>query len=93
MSSYICQILQVTWGHNIVADGWAGTFNPQPHPNPPSPPHTHTHNNNISILNARFCFFYLSVMDHQTNGPADVRMYKASYRVTYPQLKMKRRKI
>ena len=22
-------------GHNIVADGWAGSSNPHPHPNPP----------------------------------------------------------
>ena len=33
---------QVTWGHNIVADGWAGASNPQPHPSPnPKPPSTH----------------------------------------------------
>ena len=24
---------QVTWGYNIVADGWAGVANLQPHPN------------------------------------------------------------
>ena len=25
---------QVTWGHNIVADGWAGAAYPTPHPTP-----------------------------------------------------------
>ena len=36
---------QVTRGHNFVASGWAGAFNPQCHPNPvPNPlPHTTTH--------------------------------------------------
>ena len=28
-------IKQVTWGHNIVADGWAGASNPHPHPECP----------------------------------------------------------
>ena len=32
---------QVTQGHNIVADGWAGASNPHPHPNP----HPHTQKN------------------------------------------------
>ena len=36
---------QVTWGHNIVADGWAGGIQPpatpQPHPQPPSNTLTH----------------------------------------------------
>ena len=27
---------QVTRGHNIVEDGWAGAFNPWPHPMPPT---------------------------------------------------------
>ena len=31
---------QVTQGHNIIADSWAGVSNPQPHPNPPLAPHT-----------------------------------------------------
>ena len=36
---------QVTRGHNIVADGWAGAANPHPHPRPhptPFPTQTHT---------------------------------------------------
>jgi len=30
----IFHVEQVTRGHNIVADGWAGASNPQPYPNP-----------------------------------------------------------
>ena len=30
----LCKKKQVTRGHNIVADGWAGASNPHPHPNP-----------------------------------------------------------
>ena len=36
--SLLCKRLtfkQVMRGHNIAADGWAGTSNPQPHPQPP----------------------------------------------------------
>ena len=33
---------QVTRGHNIVADGWAGASNPHPHPDPPQ--HSNIHN-------------------------------------------------
>ena len=34
---------QVTRGHNIVADGWAGAANPQPYPTPiPNTPPTHS---------------------------------------------------
>ena len=39
------EIEQVTRGHNIVADGWAGAANPHPHPTPyptPFPKQTHT---------------------------------------------------
>ena len=53
---------QVTRGHNIVADGWAGASNLQPHPTPiPNTPPTHSHslNNNCSIINARFSRFQL----------------------------------
>ena len=31
-NALVCK--QVTRGHNIVADGWAGAFKPHPHPNP-----------------------------------------------------------
>jgi len=76
---------QVTRGHNIVADGWAGASNPQPHPNPTlnSPPtHTQTQCNNCSIMNARFSHFQL-----ERDGRTDGRTDKASYRVGCPQLK------
>ena len=40
---------QVTRGHNIVADGWAGAANPHPHPTPhPTPLPTQTHTQKAS---------------------------------------------
>ena len=40
---------QVTRGHNIVADGWAGATNPHPHPTPhPTPLPTQTHTQKAS---------------------------------------------
>ena len=33
-SMSLSSLEQVTRGHNIVGDGWAGASNPQPHPNP-----------------------------------------------------------
>ena len=68
---------QVTWGHNIVADGWTGASNPQSHPNHTPTPLQHTHTQairtNCSILNTRFSDFQLdrdnsSVTDRRTNG-------------------------
>ena len=38
---------QVTRGHNIVADGWAGASNPHPHPNPPP---TLKHTQKVSVF-------------------------------------------
>ena len=51
-------------GHNLVADGWAGAFNPHPHPN--SQPNRQT--NAKYITNARF-----STFDSwsRNNGPMD----------------------
>ena len=40
--SRIIETEQVTRGHNIVADGWAGTSNPHPHFNPSSYTQTNT---------------------------------------------------
>ena len=37
------QTKQVTWGHNIVADGWAGASNPRLTPTTPPTPFQHTH--------------------------------------------------
>ena len=45
---------QVTRGHNIVADGWAGASNPHPHPNP-HPTHTNIHKKYLKRL-----FFHFS---------------------------------
>ena len=82
---------QVTRGHNIVADGWAGASNPQPHANLTHSchplTHPYTHNNNCSIINTRFSRFKLK-RDGPTDGPMDRRTDKASYRVAYPQLKI-----
>ena len=35
---------QMTQGHNIVADGWAGESNTHPYPNPHPPSHINIHN-------------------------------------------------
>ena len=60
---------QVTRGHNIVADGWAGASTPKPTPN------TQTYTK--SIKSARFPMFQLD--DHgPTNGRTDGRTDKAS---------------
>ena len=60
---------QVTQGHNIVADGWAGASNPQPNPNP-HPSHTNIHKKYPKRL-----FFHLSTQslptNKRTNGPTD----------------------
>ena len=69
---------QVTRGHNIVANGWAGASNPHPHPNP------HTQNISETLV---FPLFDLIITNGQTDGWADRWMDKASYRVTCPQLK------
>ena len=74
-------------GHNLVADGWTGAFNPHPHPN--SQPNRQT--NAKYITNARFSTFRLMVTDQWTNEPTDRPMDgwmdKASYRVAFLQLK------
>ena len=38
----LCLLVQVTRGHNIVADGWAGASNPHPHLNPQPNRQTYT---------------------------------------------------
>ena len=55
---------QVTRGHNMVADGWAGAANPHPHPTPSQ--HRVIHR---KLQNARFSTFWLVL----TNGPMDQR--------------------
>ena len=72
---------QVTPGHNIVADGWAGASKPHPHPNPHSP--THKHTQKVSKTLVFPLFDSITMTDGRTNGRTD----KASYRVACPQLK------
>ena len=67
---------QVTRGHNIVADGWAGASNPHTHPNPPP---TLKHTQKVSKMLVSPLFNSMTA----SNG----RMDKASYRVACPQLK------
>ena len=66
---------QVTRGHNIVADGWAGASNPLATPKPT--PNTQTHTK--SIKNARFPTFQLDDpgrTDRRTDGPTDIASYR-----------------
>ena len=66
---------QVTLGHNIVADGWAGASNPHPHPNPQ--PYTQASTKKVSKT---FHFFTQSPWtDAPTDGPTDQQTDKASY--------------
>ena len=71
---------QVTRGHNIVADGWAGVANPHPQPTPhpiPTPSQTPAQKASKTLV--------LPLLDScsRTNGPTD----KASFRAASPQLK------
>ena len=69
---------QVTRGHNIVADGWAGASNPYPH-------------SDIHKKYLKRSFFHFSTRSSRTNGRTDGwtngQTDKASYRVACPQLK------
>ena len=64
---------QVTRGHNIVADGWAGASNPHPHPNPihtlTHTPSTHKHTQKVSKTSVFPLFDSITMMD----GPTDQR--------------------
>ena len=80
---------QLTRGHNIVADGWAGAFNPHPHPNP-LPTLKHTQKVSKTLVFPRFNSM---TPDGRTDRPTDGRTDKASYRVECPQLKRKIKKI
>ena len=79
---------QVTRGHNIVADGWAGASNPHPHPNP-LPTLKHTQKVSKTLVFPLFNSITMTdgPTDQRTNGPTDQRTDKASYRVSCPQLK------
>ena len=60
---------QVTRGHNIVADGWAGASNPHPHPYP-SPMLKHTQKVSKTLV---FPLFNSMTMDQWTDGWTDGR--------------------
>ena len=72
---------QVTRGHNIVADGWAGAS--KPHPHPKAPP-TLKHTQKVSKM---LVFNSITMTDQRTDRRTDRRTDKASYRVACPQLK------
>ena len=77
---------QVTRGHDIIEEGWAGASNPHPHPNPLTP-HTNIHK---KYLKHSF-FHFLSGSprtDGLTDGPTDGWTEKASYRVACLRLKI-----
>ena len=57
---------QVTRGHIIVADGWAGASNPHSHP---MPPHQHTYQKKSKTL--IFPLFDSCVMDGRTDRRTD----------------------
>ena len=63
---------QVTWGQNIVADGWAGASSPHPHPMPPK--NTCTQKQSKMFV---FPLFDSCVTDQRTDrrtdGPTDGR--------------------
>ena len=80
---------QVTRGHNIVADGWAGAYNPHPHPRPP---HTHSDTQTITTAGSKRRIYAL-FNSITTDGPTDRRTDKASYRVACPQLKSAKTRI
>ena len=56
---------QVTRGHNIVADGWAGAYYPYPHPNPPPTLKLTQKVSKMLIFNS------ITMTDQRTNGQTD----------------------
>ena len=54
-------------GHNIIADGWVGAYNPQPYP---PPPHTHSHMQRYKYAFSHF-LTQSSRTDGWTEGPMD----------------------
>ena len=64
-------ISQGTRGHNVVADGWAGAYNPHPHPHPPQT-HSQTQDNSTKASKTRVFALFNSII---TDGPTDRRTY------------------
>ena len=73
---------QVTRGHNIVADGWAGAANPHAHltPRPTQPPSQHRHIEK-KVLKHSFSHFLTRVYERtdqqtegRTNPPLELRV-------------------
>ena len=60
---------QVTRGHNIVADGWAGASNPHPLPMP----HTHTQKKHLKRSFSHFSTRVHGPTDRRTDGRTDGR--------------------
>ena len=61
----IIMIKQVTRGHNIVVDGWAGASDPHPHPNPPP---TLKHTQKVSKTLVSPLFNSMTASDGPTDG-------------------------
>ena len=64
---------QVTWGHNIVADGWAGAANSHPHPMPhptplPTPLPKQSHTQKASKMLVFPLFDSCTPTDRRTNA-------------------------
>ena len=76
---------QVSRGHNIIADGWAGASNPHQNPIPHPPTHKHTQKVSKTLV---FPLFNSMTPDRRMDGPMDRQTDKASYRVACPQLKI-----
>ena len=79
LPSSMCK--QVTWGHSIVADGWAGASNPNCSSTPPF--------TCLQIHTLKCAFLQLSIRAWRTNQRTD----EASYRVACPRLKITRKEI
>ena len=87
MSNFITEIFQqVTQGHRIFVDEWAGVYNSHPHP-PPS--HTQAHTQTIPTAASKMCvftFFSLIIMDQWTERHDNGWTKPSVYRIACPQL-------
>ena len=74
-SCYLNTTEQVTRGHNIVVDGWAGAANPHQHPSQPPFQHRHIQKASKTLVFPLFdlCSRMDRRTDEQTDGQADGR--------------------